>query len=30
MAIIEKVGILDDNFFAYWEETDYCVRAKKM
>lgn len=24
----EKVGLLDDNFFAYWEDFDWCIRAK--
>ncbi len=25
----EKIGKFDDNFFLYFEETDYCYRAKK-
>lgn len=29
MYVIEKTGLLDDRLFAYWEETDYCLRAKK-
>lgn len=28
--VIEKVGMLDDSFFAYFEDTDWCVRARKM
>jgi hypothetical protein len=27
---IEAVGLLDDDYFAYWEETDWCARARKM
>lgn len=25
---IEKVGLLDEKYFMYWEETDWCVRVK--
>lgn len=28
-AVIEQVGMLDDRFFYYWEETEWCVRAHK-
>jgi len=28
-AVIEQVGLLDERFFYYWEETDWCVRAAK-
>lgn len=27
--VLQKVWLLDDRFFAYWEESDYCFRAKK-
>jgi GT2 family glycosyltransferase len=26
-AVIEDVGILDERFFYYWEETEWCMRA---
>jgi GT2 family glycosyltransferase len=28
-AVIEKVGMLDARFFAYYEETDWCARTTK-
>ncbi|MFQ5824750.1 MAG: glycosyltransferase family 2 protein [bacterium] len=28
-SVIKKVGIWDEDYFKYWEETDYCLRAKK-
>lgn len=28
-AIIPKVGLFDESYFCYWDETDYCVRARK-
>lgn len=27
--VIKNIGLLNKNYFAYWEETDWCVRAKK-
>jgi GT2 family glycosyltransferase len=26
---IESVGLLDEDYFAYWEETDWCARARE-
>jgi hypothetical protein len=26
-ALVERIGVLDDRFFAYWEDTDYALRA---
>jgi GT2 family glycosyltransferase len=28
-AVFEAVGCLDENYFLYFEETDFCLRAKK-
>jgi GT2 family glycosyltransferase len=27
--VIDEVGGLDEQFYLYWEETDYCLRAKR-
>ncbi len=28
-AVIEQVGMLDERFFYYWEETEWCIRTKR-
>ena len=28
-GVIEQIGMLDEWFFCYWEETDWCLRARK-
>ncbi|MCG6535034.1 MAG: glycosyltransferase family 2 protein [Syntrophales bacterium LBB04] len=28
-AVIEKIGLLDESFFLYWEDVDWGLRAKK-
>ncbi len=28
MEALRRVGLLDESFFVYWEDTDYCVRLK--
>jgi GT2 family glycosyltransferase len=28
-ALIEQVGVLDERFFIYWEEVDWCLRAAR-
>jgi len=28
--VIKEIWFLDDNFFAYYEESDFCLRAKKL
>jgi len=27
--VLESVGLLDEGFFAYWEDSDYCFRVRK-
>ncbi len=27
--VFEKIGLFDENFYFYYEDTDFCVRAKK-
>jgi GT2 family glycosyltransferase len=29
-AVLERVGLLDESFFVYWEDTDYCLRLQKL
>jgi GT2 family glycosyltransferase len=29
MPVIEKIGLLDERYFLYFEDADYCLRAKK-
>jgi len=28
-AVIEQVGLLDSNYFLYWEEAEWCIRANR-
>lgn len=28
-SVLRRVGVLDDRFFAYYEETEWCVRARR-
>lgn len=28
-AVFETIGLLEPRFFLYWEESDFCIRAKK-
>jgi GT2 family glycosyltransferase len=28
-AVIEQIGMLDERFYYYWEETEWCIRARK-
>ncbi|MGA9048432.1 MAG: glycosyltransferase family 2 protein [Dehalococcoidia bacterium] len=27
--VFKKIGYFDENYFAYWEDVDFCLRAKK-
>ncbi len=27
--VIQKVGLFDESYFCYWDETDYCFRARE-
>jgi GT2 family glycosyltransferase len=27
--VIKKIGMLDESYFCYWDETDYCARARE-
>lgn len=27
--LLKKIGFLDENYFLYWEDVDFCLRAKK-
>ena len=27
--VISKIGLFDESYFCYWDETDYCTRARK-
>lgn len=29
LDVVEKLGLFDDRYFAYYEEIDFCVKAKK-
>lgn len=28
-CVLNSIGLLDESYFCYWEETDYCFRARK-
>lgn len=28
-AALERIGLIDERFFMYWEETDWCTRARR-
>jgi GT2 family glycosyltransferase len=27
--VVEKVGVFDESYFCYWDETDYCTRVRE-
>lgn len=27
--VVDKIGLLDEQFFCYWDETDFCFRCRK-
>jgi GT2 family glycosyltransferase len=27
--VVDKIGLLNEHYFSYWEDVDYCFRAKK-
>ena len=27
--VVEQVGLIDERYFYYWEETEFCIRARK-
>jgi len=29
-SVLEQVGLLDESFFVYWEDTDFCMRLKTL
>ena len=29
-SVFEKIGLLEPRFFLFWEETDFCCRAKRV
>lgn len=28
-SLIDRIGMLDDGYFCYWEDVDYCIRARR-
>lgn len=28
-AVVEQVGFLDEDYYSYWEETDFCLRTRR-